>query len=259
MFIGVPFTKIIADELIVIVWKGTKMEDRLFDCYLQYKKTSKDNMFKAFFKLPILALVLIFLSLVCAVSNFVVISRNLVASIGLLLLIAEMAICIALYLLSDNYQIKNSDTRMQKYVRYCSDLAERLHQTGFIASKDNVIELRNRVKQRISDDQKKHKANQERFDKWCQALLFPIVLAIFSTTIKDQTNVLVMVGNAATMIISIGLLYLGVYQCLNIISFFEKRRVAQMERFAEDLQGIIDTQFEDKLVAYIKDDKTEKQ
>ena len=224
------------------------MKDRMFDCYRQYQKSSKDKIFKAFFKLPVPAVVLMSLSLVCVILNFVVILCNLVAPIGLFLLIAEMAICIALYLFTDNYQIQNSDTRMQKYVSHCSDLAEWFHQTGFIVSKDNVIELRNRVKQHISDDQKRKKANQERFDKWCQALLFPIILAIFSAAIKNQTDILVMVGYAVTMIVSIGLLYLGAYHCLNVISFFEKRRVAQMERFAEDLQGIIDTQYAEKMM-----------
>ena len=82
------------------------MKDRLFDCYRQYQKSSEVNMFKAFFKLPITALVLMILSLVCVVLNFVVVSCNLVAPIGLLLLVAEMVICIALYLFTDNYQIQ---------------------------------------------------------------------------------------------------------------------------------------------------------
>ena len=233
------------------------MKDRLFDCYRQYQKSSKDNILKAFFKLPIPAVVLMSLSLVCVVLNFVVVSCNLVAPIGLLLLVAEMVICIALYLFTDNYQIKNSDTRILKYVSHCSDLAEWLHQTGFIVSKENVIELRNRVNQHISNDQKRKKENQERFDKWCQALLFPILLAIFSTAIKDQSDILVMVGYAVTMIVSIGLLYLGVYHCLNVISFFEKRRVAQMEHFAADLQGIIDTQFDEKIITMLVESESD--
>lgn len=141
-------------------------------------------------------------------------------------------------------------TSFQKYVSHCSDLAEWFQQTGFIVSKDNVIELRNRVKQHISDDQKRKKENQERFDKWCQALLFPILLAVFSAVIKNQTDILVMLGYAMTMIVTIGLLYLGAYHCVNVISFFEKRKFAQIQRFAEDLQGILDTQFDDRLIQW---------
>ena len=97
------------------------MKDRLFDCYRQYQKSSEGNMFKAFFKLPITALVLMILSLVCVVLNFVVISCNLVAPIGLLLLIAEMAICIALYLFTNNYQLsQNSDSHIFVFSYHCS-------------------------------------------------------------------------------------------------------------------------------------------
>ena len=226
------------------------MKDRLFDCYRQYQKSAKDNIFKAFFKLPIPAVVLLSLSLVCVVLNFVVILCNWVAPVGLLLLIAEMVICIALYLFTDNYQIKNSDTRINTYVNYCAKLSEWLRETGFVVTKENIIELRNRVNQHISDDRQRKKENQERFDKWCQALLFPILLAVFSTVIKDQTDILIMLGYAMTMIVTIGLLYLGAYHCVNVISFFEKRRFAQMQRFAEDLQGILDTQFDDRLILW---------
>lgn len=224
------------------------MEEILFDCYRQYQKRNKGNMFKAFFRLPVPALVLICLSLVCVIINCIVIVCNMIVDISLFLLIAELGICIALYLFTDNYQIKTGTVRIRTYVSYCSKLAEWFYQAGLIVSKENIVEIKRRVDQHISEEQQRRKANQERVDKWCQALLFPIILAIFSTAIKDQTDILVMVGYAVTMIVSIGLLYLGVFHCLNVISFFEKRRVAQMEHFAEDLQGIIDTQFPEEMM-----------
>ena len=70
------------------------MKDRLFDCYRQYQKSSKDNIFKSFFKLPIPAVVLMSLSLVCVVLNFIVIVCNMITEISLFLLIAELGICI---------------------------------------------------------------------------------------------------------------------------------------------------------------------
>ena len=224
------------------------MKDILFDCYRQYQKRSKDNMVKAFFSLPVPALVLICLSLACVILNFMVIACHMVTSISFFLLIAEIAICIALYLFTDNYQIKTSDTRMKAYVNYCSKLVEWFSQTGFVVSKGNIEELKNRVDQHILDDQQRRNANQERFDKWCQALLFPILLAIFSAAIKEQTDIFVMLGYATTMIATIGLLYLGVYHCVNVLSFFEKRRLAQIKSFTEDLQGILDTQFNSSLI-----------
>ena len=205
-------------------------------------------MFKAFFRLPVPALVLICLSLVCVVLNFIVIVCNMITEISLLLLIAELGICIALYLFTDNYQIKTSDVRIRTYETYCSKLTEWFRQTGLIVSKENIVEIKRRVDQYVTEEQQRKKANQERIDKWCQALLFPILLTIFSAVIKEQTNIFVMLGCATTMISAIGLLYLGVYHCVNVISFFEKRKYAQMKSFSEDLQGILDTQFGSSLI-----------
>lgn len=233
------------------------MKDILFDSYRQYQKESKESTIKAFFKLPVPAMVLLCVSLACVVFNFVVIICNLVASLGIVCLMAEIAIYIVLYLYTDSYQIKASNTRVKTYVKYCSDLLTWFRKAGFVASKENLLELISRVDEHINDSQQRKKNNQQRFDKWCQALLFPIVLAIFSTVIKDQTDVMLMLSYAVIIILAIGLLYLGAYHCLNIISFFEKRKIAQMKSFADDLQGIMDTQFDNKMVEVLSDNASE--
>ena len=133
------------------------MKDILFDCYRQYQRRSKDNMFNAFFRLPVPAMVLICLSLVCVVLNFIVIVCNMTTEISLFLLIAELGICIALYLFTDNFQIKTSDVRIRTYETYCSKLTEWFRQMGLIVSKESIVEIKRRVDQHIIEDQQRKK------------------------------------------------------------------------------------------------------
>lgn len=140
------------------------MKDILFDSYRQYQKESKDSTIKAFFKLPVPALVLLCVSLACVVFNFVVIIFDLVASLGIVCLMAEIAIYIVLYLYTDSYQIKASNTRVKTYVKYCSDLLTWFRKVGFVASKENLLDLISRVDEHINDSQQRKKNNQQRFD-----------------------------------------------------------------------------------------------
>lgn len=172
---------------------------------------------------------------------------------GAACLLAELIVCIVLYSYADNYQIKTSDTRMKAYANYCAELLTWLRNTGFSATKENVEIIIDRMNARINARQIKKQTNQQRFDKWCHALLFPVVLAVFSAAIKNQTDVVVMLAYAATLLMTIGIVYLAVYNCMNLWLFFDKRRLAQMKSFTEDLQGIIDTQYDDRLVVSIND------
>lgn len=224
------------------------MEEILFDSYRKYQKSQKGNTLKAIFKLPVLAIVLLAMSIVCLTLNILVIIFDWVPIWGLVCLLAELAVCVSLYFYTDNYQIRTSDTRMKTYAVYCANLMNWLQGTGFCVTEANILVIIARINNRIDAKQKKKQENQQRFDKWCQALLFPVVLAVFSAILKSQTDIVVMLAYAATLLLTISLVYLGAYNCMNMISFFEKRRVAQMRSFADDLQGVLDTQLDNKLM-----------
>lgn len=55
--------------------------------------------------------------------------------------------------------------------------------------------------------------------------------------------------------VSLGSLALAFLCCYNIIDFFQKRKLEQLKSFSKDLQGVIDTQLEKKL---LKDNRKKK-
>lgn len=82
------------------------------------------------------------------------------------------------------------------------------------------------------------------------------IISYFSAVIKEQTDLSLLLVYAVTMIVAIastGLAFLNIY---NILDFFQKRKLEQMKSFVEDLQGILDCQFECKLIG-LKDKDNE--
>lgn len=121
---------------------------------------------------------------------------------------------------------------------------------------ENITEIMTRTNKRIDLLEKKRKERRDRIDRWIQILIIPILLAIFSAVIKEQTDLSLLLVYAVTMIVAIastGLAFLNIY---NILDSFQKRKLEQIKSFVEDLQGILDCQFECKLIG-LKDKDNE--
>ena len=224
------------------------MDSILFDSYRKYQKEQKDNFIKAIFKLPIWAKIFLAIIVLClAYSVLVVFVPCLRAAYGYCLAV-EVLTCVALYFYTENFQIKTSDSRLFVFQEYCEKIKHWLESIGVNVTPENIAEIMKRITKRIALLEKKRKERRDRIDRWIQILIIPILLAIFSAVIKEQTDLSLLLVYAVTMIVaiaSIGLAFLNVY---NIIDFFQKRKLEQMKSFAEDLQGILDCQFECKLI-----------
>lgn len=224
------------------------MESILFDSYRKYQKEHKDNFIKAIFKLPIWAQIFLVIIVLClAYSVLVVFVPCLRVAYGYCLAV-EVLTCVALYFYTENYQIKTSDSRLFVYQEYCEKIKQWLVSVGVNVTPENIKEIMKRTNKRIALLEKKRKERRDRIDKWIQILIIPILLAIFSAVIKEQTDLSLLLVYAVSMIVaiaSIGLAFLNIY---NIIDFFQKRKLEQMKSFAEDLQGVLDCQFTCKLI-----------
>lgn len=224
------------------------MESILFDSYRKYQKEQKDNFIKAIFKLPLLAQIFLAIIVLCLIySVLVVFVPWLRVAYGYCLAV-EVLTCVALYFYTENFQIKTSDSRLFVYQEYCEKIKQWLASVGVNVTPENVTEIMKRTNKHIALLEKKRKERRDRIDRWIQILIIPILLAIFSAVIKEQTDLSLLLVYAVTMIVtiaSIGLAFLNIY---NIIDFFQKRKLEQMKSFAEDLQGILDCHFECKLI-----------
>lgn len=71
---------------------------------------------------------------------------------------------------------------------------------GVKVTPENITEIMTRTNKRIDLLEKKRKERRDRIDRWIQILIIPILLAIFSAVIKEQTDLSLLLVYAVTMI-----------------------------------------------------------
>ena len=103
-----------------------------------------------------------------------------------------------------------------------------------------------RLEKEIDKLEKQRAATRERIEKWVQILIIPILLAVFSAIIKEQTDLTILFAYTTTFLIALGSLALAFLNCYNIFDFLKKRKIEQLKSLASDLQGVLDCQFDNK-------------
>ena len=229
------------------------MHTILFDSYRKHQKEIKNNIVKAIFKLPVVAKVLFIGFGICLVYNILAVFFPFFRNNFFVCLLFEIVIGGCLYFYTESFQVKYSDLRLSLYQKYCEDMTVWLEQIGFIVTKENITEIVLRLEKEIDKEEEQRLSRRDRIEKWIQILIIPILLAVFSAVIKEQTNLTMLLTYAITLLIAFASIILAFLNCYNIIDFLKKRKLEQMKSFASDLQGVLDCQFDDKLFLYVND------
>lgn len=223
------------------------MHTILFDSYRKYQKENKLSFVKTIFKLPLgakfflggLAMCLIYSLLACFIDFY--------KNTYFICLIVQVVLCIGLYFYTENFQIKNSDYRLTIYQEYCEEIKLWLIKIGIIVNKENITELVSRIEKEIEKSEKQRKATRDRIEKWIQILIIPILLALFSSIIREQTDLTTLFAYAIAFLVALGSIALVFLNCYNVFDFFKKRKLEQLKSLCNDLQGVLDCQFNNKL------------
>lgn len=223
------------------------METILFENYQKYQKEYRGNLFRAIFKLPVPAIALLLTLVLVTVLGIVTIFVNTIKFIAPYTVAIETTLCIIVYFYTDRFRIKNSDKRLTKYAEYCSDVATWLKGTGFVFNEKNVEQLIIRVSAKLDKAEKDREKRKDAVEKWVQILLIPVLLAVFSQAIQQQEDIAVLIAFAVLILSIVGLCGVSFISLYNILEFFRKRKIEQLRSFVEDLQGVLDTQFDEKL------------
>ena len=216
------------------------MDEILFDGYRKYQKCLKGNIIKTVLRLPIGAIVIIALAFASMVLSFVFRFNESLQWLSSVFFLIEILTCISSHFYIENFRIKTSNKRLVSYLEYCSNLYAWIKSTGVAASAQNIQTIMTRVEKRVALLEGKRKHVQDTIWHIVNILIIPLLLAIFSSWMKDQTNLPDLIAASLSIVFfvgSIGLLY-------TVFSIFQKHRIEQLRCFFEDLQGIIDTQFE---------------
>lgn len=228
-------------------WRGESMLTILFDSYRKYQKDNKDNGIRSIFKLPMGAKILLGGLFLCLIYSVLTLFIDSLRSVYFICLLLEFALCICLYFYTENYQIKNSDIRFSVYQDYCWKINQWLIQIGIVVTKENVTELVRRLENEIEQQEKQRTLRRERIEKWIQIIIIPILLAVFSAIISEQTDLTSLLSYAIAFLVTLSSIALIVLVFYNGFDFFRKRKLEQLKSLSSDLQGVLDCQFDDKL------------
>ena len=227
------------------------MELLLYRSYLKYLKNNRMPMSKAFKKMPKTMVALLIILLLSAISVIVVICIEKIRIYFYAAIAIEVIIAFAVFLYGQHYEIKNSDQDIKKYKTYCTNLFLWLTNTSVSVEKKDIIELKNRMVNRLEKHEQKQQRTYDVAIRFIQVLIIPVVLTVLTVVLNKQIDISLIFayGFIAIMILS----FLAVTS-FGIISFFNlirKNESEKMKSFVNDLQGILDTQFDEGIFAGI--------
>lgn len=223
------------------------METLLFDSYRVFQKEYKGNIVRRFFKLPVPAIVLFFVmlaSLICAVV-FGCTNQTIpyLVSIGI-----EIVAGVVSFFYTENFQLKTISKRLVTYRIYCADVHIWLSKTGFVVTLQNIQELLERANQQIEIRENSRKEKNATIRHIVDVLLIPFLLAIFSLWMTGKTELGTLITGAVAIFFAVSVFGMIGYFVYSVFSFYRKRELEQWRCFANDLQGVIDTQLEGRML-----------
>lgn len=240
-----------ADNRLIILIGGA-MEDKLFYAYLKYQKDSMRNAWSNLLKLHWTVLLPFGISIISTLSTL---ALTLVSPLCGKNWISVAVMALSYFVLihtTESFQIKRSHEKFAEYCDYCAEMKIWLAEFS-IDSREKIASVKERISRKISDIRNTHEKGTTSVDKWLQGFATPVVIAVITTVIagKNATE-----EKIATTVIVIMIFALAWYLCsvgAKMLNYNSKRKVEQLECFASDLQGILDTQFEGG-IAYQGDD-----
>lgn len=218
------------------------MEWILYYSYLKFRKDNMESIPRRLVQLPALVIVLLCLLCISTIAGLIV---SLIATIKIFAWIPigiESICCIILYFYTENYQIRMSDVKLEEYRAYCEEVYKWL-ESCCISSKEEIQDIKNRLLSYIVRTETDRKYKKESVDKWLQVLVIPVILAVLSVLINQQAGIEYALSYAFSIIFVFLLIYGAIWGVRRVKYFFSERKLDQIQYFADDLQGVLDTQF----------------
>ena len=219
------------------------MEDKLFYAYLKYQKDSMRNAWSNLLKLHWTVLLPFGISIISTLSTL---ALTLVSPLCGWNWISVAVMSLSYFVLmhtTENFQIKRSHEKFVEYCDYCAEMKIWLAEFS-IVSRERIVSVKDRISGKISDIRTTHEKGATSVDKWLQGFATPIVIAVITAIIAGENATEEKIATTIIVIVIFALTWYLCSVCAKMLNFNSKRKVEQLECFASDLQGIIDTQFE---------------
>lgn len=229
------------------------MEWLLYYGYLDFKKKNFDNIPKKMLQLPVLVIVLLCLTFISMFAGLVILCLSENKWFVLIPLAVELLCNLVSSVYIERYQVCKSANNLEDFRQYCERIYKWLKSNSF-SSKEDIQEIRNRLILHVEKAGQDSRYKSEKIDRWLQVFLIPIILAVLSSQINQQTDLVIVWGNALFFILLVPLIYVAIFGGKKALNFFSERKLNKARDFIDDLLGVLDTQFRnsDQTTAQIK-------
>ncbi len=220
------------------------MDDKLFYMYLLNQKSYQKSAWSGLFKMPPMILASLIVGILSTVGMMVLtILAPQSKWIAVALALAALSM-FSLYFSIEHFQITRSNERFSEYCDYCAKLNTWLSNFN-INSKEKVTAIQQRISVKAEKLRNSTEKSMDGVSKWLQGFAMPIAIAVISAVIggTDTSNEKFAWSFVAIILFAFAgcIIWFGA----KALNFTSKRKVEQLEYFASDLQGILDTQYED--------------
>jgi hypothetical protein len=91
-------------------------------------------------------------------------------------------------------------------------------------------------------DELKRQQN-DKIDKWMQTLVIPLILAIITAFISDQTDIKNVIAYAFALLATLGLIYAFIWIARSVIGMLNYNKREDIQCCIDDLQSVLDVVF----------------
>lgn len=162
----------------------------------------------------------------------------------ILLIVTIVCLClvIALFYQVELYKIENVEDSYNEYKSYCEKLKTWIGE-NWIGSKEEIQIIIKRMKKLIEKEKKQRERITSKIFDVLKIFFIPIILVAITSYVDNEKNFMVAFSNilGVSMCALIGICLIGTIW--NAYSLVKVQKVAQMERFVDDLQSVLDICF----------------
>lgn len=219
------------------------MEKIIFRSYLNFAKKEDRKLWRSLMKMPLKLKFLFCIAFLFDVLMLIsIVVPNIQTVVFGILMVIPVVIVIVLFYQVEFYKIEHAEDSCDEYIKYCTNLKEWLFEK-WVSSKDEVETIIKRMKKIISKEKKEREKFSSKVFGVFQILVIPIILLTITSYVDNESNFIAAFSNimGVSVIIMVFLCFFGLIW--NLYSSVKVKKVAQMERFVDDLQSVLDICF----------------
>jgi hypothetical protein len=218
------------------------MEYHLLNSYLKFQKDQRAPFHKIIKRIPIPIILFLIIAMACLVASVIILFTMGVNFWFYICSIAEAVFAFILCFAQDHWEIKHSYERYTDFKKRAQDLYNWLDQYN-IRTKDEIEVIQLRLTNDLEKNEKSKRQNSEKADKWMQTLVIPMILAIVTALISNQTDIQIVISYVFSLLAVLGMIYGIVWMVRSVSGIFDDMRRSNIKLFIKDLQSVIDVKF----------------